>query len=605
VNRPVRVGELRPSQLLHTFGIGAVVDLPSISALVQGLDEWAVDHTEQVHEPRLLAAVRDRLGQQVATLRLPPYTPDDGNPFSEEAASVGVPVATFPRWLRCPRCAYLGPVGSGLFELKREPFRPDRVRYEHPCTTRGRNPVALPVRFLVACRSSHLDDFAWELFVHRGLPCDAPLLELRERGVTGEAADVFVRCRPCGQGRSMAEAFGQRAEQNLPRCRGRHPHLGVFGDCDQPLRTILLGASNLWFADAISVLHIPSFEAPLAQKVAELWELLEPIRSAEVLAYARATQGKLAGLAGFGDGAVLDAIEAHRRGTPEAADGGDPRADEWAAFADPGAAPTSEDFRLRARPAPASVRDAIAQVVLAERLREVNALVGFTRIDPPGERLDEDDPVIPRAPLARRDPVWVPCAEVRGEGVFVRLDEEAVRAWEDRVDDDPRLDALFDGHRGRRHARGLPPDGGFPGARFVLLHTLAHALIRIFALEAGYAAASLRERLYAARQPEPMAGVLIYTAATDSEGTLGGLVRLGEPDTLVRLLARALDDAGLCSADPMCAEHDPSADNSTHGAACHACLFASETSCERGNRYLDRALLVDTFTTAGLGYFRR
>jgi len=143
--------------------------------------------------------------------------------------------------------------------------------------------------------------------------------------------------------------------------------------------------------------------------------------------------------------------------------------------------------------------------------------------------------------------------------------------------------------------------------RYVFLHSLAHALMRQLALECGYTAASVRERVYS-RGPEqsggPMAGILIYTAAPDSEGTLGGLVSLGEPDVLGWHLGRAREHAGLCASDPLCSEHSLQSGGMTlHGAACHACLFAPETSCERGNRYLDRATLVDTFAVGGLSFF--
>ena len=101
-----------------------------------------------------------------------------------------------------------------------------------------------------------------------------------------------------------------------------------------------------------------------------------------------------------------------------------------------------------------------------------------------------------------------------------------------------------------------------------------------------------------------MAGILIYTAASDSEGTLGGLVNLGRPETLGRHIDQALEQIRLCASDPLCAEHSP-IENTTgiHGAACHACLFAPETSCERGNKYLDRAALVKIFSMEGTGFF--
>jgi len=239
-------------------------------------------------------------------------------------------------------------------------------------------------------------------------------------------------------------------------------------------------------------------------------------------------------------------------------------------------------------------------VVLAERLREVRALVGFTRVDAPDEVRNGTERMW--AQLARTDPLWVPCAEVRGEGVFLRLAEQPLVEWERRVARSDREQAFTEASARWRYDRGLPP-APWPGMRFALLHTLAHVLIREFALECGYGAAGLAERLYAEETDQGrMAGLLLYTAAPDSEGTLGGLVELGDPERLGQLLAQALDHARLCSSDPLCAEHEPGA-GALHGAACHACLFAAETSCQAGNRFLDRTLLVDTFGPGGLAFF--
>jgi hypothetical protein len=194
-----------------------------------------------------------------------------------------------------------------------------------------------------------------------------------------------------------------------------------------------------------------------------------------------------------------------------------------------------------------------------------------------------------RAPLSRKPPSWVPATEVRGEGVFLRFDEDRLVDWEATVDD--RETTLREGHIAWRTARRLD-DSGFPGMRYVFLHSFAHLLLREFSLECGYGAASIRERIYG---DEGQAGVLVYTAAPDSEGTLGGLVALGEPESLGPLIDGALTRAASCASDPLCAEHDPGRDRSLHGAACHACLFVPETSCELGNKYLDRSLVVPTF----------
>lgn len=602
------VGELRPSQLLFTNGVGAVVDLPEISAMVLGIDDWPVESGRKLTEPRLLTALQDKLGNQVAELRAPPETPEGFGPL-DDAGRIGVPVAPFPTWLRCPKCRLLAPLGSGLFTLKPEPFRPDRVRYTHDCDGGKGRVVAIAARFLLACRRGHHDDFPWAEFVHRGKPCPGKRweLELRELGMGAEAAKVEVRCRTCDSARRMSEAFGTAAEDNLPACRGYHPHLGsVEGACDEPARTILLGASNSWFPITLSVVAIPTEQDALAQLVADAWSDLQEVDSEATLKFALPRLPELAPLRGHPLGSIWAAIEARRSG--DTGDEGplDLRIAEWEVLADPSGVPPTEDFRTRVVPVPREHADLIAEVVLCERLREVVALTGFTRVESPDD-LDVAGDSTPTAPISRAAPTWVPCVEVRGEGVFIRFDEERVAAWERVYRKSPSATRLLEGHRLWRARRNLDPAEGFPGWRYLLLHTFSHALLRELALECGYSASSIRERIYATRpdgEGPDMAGVLLYTAAPDSEGTLGGLVALGEPQRLGRLLDQALDHALLCSSDPLCSEHDPREDRSAHLAACHACQFAAETSCERGNRYLDRAVLGPTFAVQGLGFFR-
>ncbi|MEW2435060.1 DUF1998 domain-containing protein [Streptomyces caniferus] len=214
----------------------------------------------------------------------------------------------------------------------------------------------------------------------------------------------------------------------------------------------------------------------------------------------------------------------------------------------------------------------------------------------PGRRLS-----LPVRPPDERSAVLGPLCRVARRGRLPRLQGRAPgcvgetprsrRAGEDPTGGTP---VLVPGSRHRTAvARGI---------RYVLLHTIAHTLIRGFALECGYGASGIAERVYARSGEEPMAGILLYTAAPDSEGTLGGLVSLGHRDRLGPVIDQALEEARLCSSDPMCAEHDPRIHSRLHGAACQACLFAAETSCERGNHYLDRSLLVETLA-GDLGAF--
>lgn len=227
-------------------------------------------------------------------------------------------------------------------------------------------------------------------------------------------------------------------------------------------------------------------------------------------------------------------------------------------------------------------------------------MIGFTRLDAP----DPEDPdLVTRAPLAKSKPTWVPASEVRGEGIFLRVPEDLLAQWERRVADSMamrRHKEAYGRYREHRYSArtGKPFNEeeryrGWPGPRYYALHTLSHLLIRTIALECGYSSASLAERIYAGTEDDPRGGILIYTAVPDAEGTLGGLVSLAQPEELVRLTRRALAEAQNCSSDPLCAERLPNApEDFLHGAACHVCLFVSETTCERGNRFLDRRFVV-------------
>lgn len=610
----IRVGELRPNQLLHTFGIGSVVDLPYLSVMVMGLNDWQEAYGKTINEDRLLDAVKEELGNQVRDLKAPPL-PDDSSavwydPLGD-AARIGVPVAVFPRWMFCPECRLLARLDSTLFELKTDPYRPEDTCYVHAnCGNSRKPPTVLPARFLVACPKGHLDDFPWLEFVHSGKPCSAPRLRFREVGPSGEAVDILVMCEVCEKSKRMAEAFGDVKDPTILRCRGRHPHLRSYDDeeCTAQRRTILMGASNSWFPDMLSALSIPVEGDRLAQLVEENWQVLGAATSLEVLRAFREV-GNLNALISHTLEDIWAAVQQKRESGERTETGhADLKAPEWEVFSNPDPDRNSSDFRLRVTDVPTQYEDRLDKVVLVERLREVSALIGFTRIDSP-EELDtgggSDGGT--RAPLCRQAPRYVPAVENRGEGIFIQFREQAISDWM-RKDSVRKWEAEFLQAHGRwRNARNLDPAVGFPTMRYVMLHSLAHALMRQFSLECGYASASMRERIYSATPQDedgPMAGFLIYTAAPDSEGTLGGLVSLGEARNLGRHLDQALEAMRFCSSDPLCAEHTPyRGDLTLHGATCHGCLFAPETSCERGNKYLDRSVLVPTVQRDDVAFF--
>ncbi|MFE2456448.1 DrmB family protein [Streptomyces sp. NPDC059402] len=607
-----RVGSVRPSHLMFTTGVGSLVDLPNFSVLVRGTDSWSYSGITDydIDEPRLRAAVNrslQRYGRgQIEQLRAAPWLEGgDTDPKGWAAQGIGVPVTPFPQWLRCTACNVLAAVDSGEFAfVNSNPRTPHEAKFVHDCK-RGKKPLAVAARFTLVCTAGHLDEFPYSPYVHHGQACaktPRPKLRMKDHG-GNQAANVTLECVACGEKRNIREAMGERGRRNLPACRGRHPHLGTYetNGCPQQPVLMVAGASNQWFPLTLSALALPKGRGGDIEKLLDdHWPELQGVNDRSQFDF-MTNIPQFGYLKEFDADAVVAAIIARKQGAegpaPSAPDvQTDLFGPEWEALSGP-VPTTSDDFALRPTTVPAPLSDLFSDVRQVERLREARALIGFTRLDAP----DPESPEIAqRVDLSRGSQNWVPASEVRGEGIFLRVRDELMAEWVTRMEKSPQMEAHREAYgrfranrKSDRMTSDFDPFQGWPGARYIALHTLSHLLIRTIALECGYNSASLAERIYAGDDQHPRTGILIYTAVPDSEGTLGGLVSLAEGNEFERILRRALADATHCSADPLCSErlpHDPG--DFLHGAACHVCLFVSETTCERGNRFLDRRFLV-------------
>ena len=237
-----------------------------------------------------------------------------------------------------------------------------------------------------------------------------------------------------------------------------------------------------------------------------------------------------------------------------------------------------------------------SSISLVKKLRETRVLYGFSRLFPDANK-DKDPKEMQsmlRTRISKKND-WLPAVKVYGEGIFLELNEEKIKTWEikpeviDHINKiQENLDALTE--KRNMQSRNISP-------RFVLLHTLSHVLIDKFIYESGYHAASLRERVYCSTNPNGlMSGLLIYTADGDSEGTMGGLVRMGENGIIETVFENAINTSRWCAADPVCTEigkRDGQGLEKINLAACHNCCLLAETSCEEFNRLLDRGVLID------------
>ncbi len=589
-------GQIRRGQVISTYGPGALIDLPKHSAIVGGLDTWPkTSDLEEILEPWLSRKLQTMTGVAAPRLFAPP--PDVNDP---REAAMGIGAWRFPEW-----CVVQEAGGSEDRERSRRLVH--RKRLDEKGRLDGHSVVA--TRFVRACPKGHVDDIDWHGFAH-GTGSECPRnrqLWLDERGTSGDLADLVVRCE-CGEWRRMSDA-SKIEKTPLGTCGGTRPWLGRNReDCNLPSRLLIRTASNAYFPQVVSVLSLPDRGTAVESAVREVWDLLQAVDSPESLAVFKRLPRVTQVLAPFSDAEVLEAIRAEKSG--KGSERPVKQVELEALLAAPEGfgedVPVDPNFHARRLPDRAwrhSERcNGIEAVIQLHRLREVLALIGFTRFEAITPDINgEYETDVERAQIAI-EPQWFPAVENRGEGVFLQLRASALKEWLGRPAVKARLDGLAKGHQLWMEDRKAKRP--FPGGPYVLLHTLSHLLIQSLAMRCGYPASSIRERIYADAQAERF-GILLYTGSPDAEGTLGGLVQ--EARHIEEHLFLALRMAALCSNDPICAQHAPGTSMEKrwlHGAACHGCALVAETSCEMRNDYLDRALVVPVLGVAGAAFFR-
>lgn len=591
-----RRGSVRRSQMITTYGVGSLIAVDNESFIVSGLDDanqsWPLDEAPIIHEHRLARV----LG--VSHFRLPPA--------SEDTSKDGVRVRRFPLWHSCPRCQTLQHVRG----FNSPPGK-------NVCSDCDDEPL-VPSRFVVACEDGHLDDFPYWKWLHRknrdeGVTgrCGGQLA-IRFSGQSASLRSILISCT-CGVSEvSMEGAFRRRALTELGvRCEGRRPWLkdSPVESCTEAPRTLQRGSSAVWQPVLKSALSIPPWSDGVADKLSGHWGRLRSLATREKI--------EIYLMGAFDDGsisvdAVMELLEAELEEDPsQEGDSGAAAVSRYQALRRQEYERLCSGNALRDKgreeqficEPPVSDSSTLAPLgisrpMLVKRLREVRALKAFTRIADPETSSEGHEAPLFLAPLD-----WLPAMEVHGEGVFLRLAENRLDDWAESIAVAARVERMRTNHDRmlRERASDLSDVPSSPATpRMVLLHTLAHALINEWSLDAGYPAGALRERLYT---DAGMAGFLVYTATSDSAGSLGGVVAQGEPDRLAEALRSALRRATWCSADPLCVEARSTGAGGANLAACHACVMLPETSCEHNNILLDRALLVGTPEDPDLGFF--
>jgi hypothetical protein len=581
-----------------------MVDLPNHSVIVGGLEFWAGDK-ERILEERLENWLKKKLAGKLSQPELKLYAPP--TKVEDESQRTGVAVYQFPCW-------FLGQIDATWKDhegrvYRTRPLIPQgRLVKGGYLTEQRKHASVVPVRFVQACVRGHISDIDWYAFVRRDFSTERTgNLWFDEGGAGSDLAETYVRDEKTGLRRPLSDA-AIPDKKMLGTCRGCMPWLGpnYREECDKPNRILTRSASNVYFSQTVSVISIPDRGEDLRKAIGRVWEdHLQYSESARDIASERRRGKVSAALAGFTDEEVWAEVDRRRGGlSSETGNIKDVEIETLLAQKDTiGEDKPEGDFFARSYPLgtlPSEARGRLERLVLVHRLREVIAQVGFTRFEAAMPGVDgELDLEIELAPLAR-ETTWLPAVQNRGEGIFLSFSASAIEAWRKRPDVEARGIQLLHGFDAWKHSKKLDKME-FPGLPYVMLHSLSHLLITALALDCGYSASSLSERIYAGKSGY---GILLYTGSSGSEGTLGGLVDMGK--NIGRHLKRALELGRLCSNDPVCAQHEPRdthEERFLHGAACHGCLLIAETSCERRNELLDRALVVPSVGTEGAAFF--
>ncbi|WP_300913931.1 DUF1998 domain-containing protein, partial [uncultured Acetatifactor sp.] len=584
-------GEVRQCQLLSTFGIGSIIDFVQDTVMVAGTDNWDSDEDWEVR--RLF---NNNL-QMITGVEyfLAPKTAVNVNFIKSQDIESFI----FPRKLYCPVCKHIIDAGELRNQRRKHRcFMPSESKTNKPC---GGHLVAS--RFVIVCPNGHIEDFPYSWWVHHGKECTKsknPRITMFNIDNRSDIDSLFVKCDDCQAWRSMANAFSKNAfaGENGYRCSGRYPHLGkdYQSECNETMTARLRSSSSVYFPVAISALTIPPW-------------------SREEIQLVEAEYGELTAWSRYGDQAMLDFINRRilsrvkksctatdllaayklvkeQKNSAKVQSEADILAAEYDVLC---REMVNEDEYVACEVrVPDDFERYFDSITVIDKLTVINALIGFTRVSPWNGELRSGC----LAPLSVVKKNWLPAVKQLGEGIFFKFNQDVLSAWVELVGDRYQDMEMELAESFLENTRFSP--------QYVALHTFAHLLIRQLANDCGYSASSIKEKIYSTYMDDSdrpkMAGVLIYLAVADSEGSLGGLISIASDSERMRIvLKNMLRKAQWCSADPFCSNARKQGFHSLNYAACHDCVLLPETSCEFRNVLLDRVAIVGMPENLSLG----
>lgn len=616
---------VRATQVVLQYGVGAMIDFPSQTLMTAAPSYWTDiggPGYKKIYDWRLAKLLH------VDYFGMPKGTSSGGF----------VSYVRFPEWYYCPVCHRFQRLDDWYNEYRHSPFYSDDDKDMVKnifCTKCNSKPHLIVSRLVTACEHGHIDDFPWIEWTHKQnitgarSICGSPSLKVFTSGSSSDGLESIKLECSCGAKASLFGAFtpGKMTDIGV-KCKGRHPWKNSHEKCDASLRVLQRGSSSVYFPVIESSIVIPPFSSAITELIQNSSMFSEFVEKYNELAERNLnTEEKTLEVINAFSQPIANEIKQSvdsvssilaLRYLPDSDKakttmGVGYRAEEYGVLSGTVSASGTDngEFILEVQPIEAYSIPHIKRIALVHKVREVQALVGFTRIKPFGQLDGTADPdeagdISEYVNIKKSTDKWYPACESRGEGLFIEFDDEGINEWQVANTQflQKRVDVLnknyINSFSGKNSSWRITP-------KFLLLHTIAHLLIKQLSFECGYSIASLKERLYCSEMHEGklMSGIFIYTSSGDSEGTMGGLVRQGYPDTFPDIFKKAIESALTCSNDPVCSLSEGQGRDSLNLAACYSCTLIPETSCERYNAFLDRGVVVGTFDHTNVGFYSK
>lgn len=593
---------VRASQAILQYGVGAMVDFPDQTLLTAAPEYWG--DTYKIYDERFAKALN----------------------VDYFAMPYDITYSRFPEWYFCPRCRKFQPISQWVAEYrqnaKSKDLENDIYMVKHMRCVECRQDLVV-ARIVTICEHGHINDFPWVKWVHRrsNKPvCPKPMLKFKTGASGTEGLEGLNITCVCGASTTLKGAFDKGIFEKLDNgagnnefiCEGVHPHKHLTEKCGLHPKTVQRGSSSVYFPLIYSSLVIPPYADRLNIKIessksfgdcesvlAKLPEMREMILTSHFSDWVKDIAFEI-GTDEAGVESVLRRKWLDERSKEIDVMSVKYRAAEYVALNGEVSDPSGSlgDFSRETFNGVEYNLSHIKSISLVDKIRVVNALIGFSRINPVMANDDEGFVHVKEAETR-----WYPAYQVYGEGIFIEFKQSDIDEW---INANPtvteRSRRINENYArsfiGINHPRYVSP-------KFIMLHTMSHLLIKQLSFECGYSIASLCERIYCAEESDgkQMAGIFIYTASGDSEGTLGGLVRQGRADAFPRIFKKAISEAMTCSNDPVCILSQGQGRDSLNLAACYACGLLPETCCEERNGFLDRAFIIGTFSNKNIGFW--